>query len=577
MASPASSTPSPRPRRRSQSASLPPDWPLIRQTVLKRDGYQCVRQLPDCTTHLHVHHVLPRHSGGDHHLSNLVTLCDRCHASRHLLMQASLARRFLEAASTWLQGLRHTFLGGTSAVNLYPLLRLLTGRSDFMEGQQEAIRAVLAGHDLLVIRPTGSGKSVIYQLPALLSARPSLVISPLKALMLDQVQALWQQGIPASFLNSDLSAHEKRERVALYEQGAFPLLYMAPERLDQAGVASPAELQRLQQIPIQYLVIDEAHTIDEWGWAFRPSYRRLGDLRRRLGNPQIIAVTATATPAVRNEIIRTLELKQPLVLLQGFDRPNITLHMEQLSTNQGDEFSAKLAYLVKLLNALGPEVKSLIFVPTIRIGKELSAALDAQQLPTPFYFAGLEPPAKQYLQDRFANQSPPPLFRLIATKAFGLGIDIPDIRVVIHWSQPASINSYFQEIGRSGRDGRAALAILLKYPRDAGLVRFMLRKSFAGSELGQEQADAQLQAQLDECEQMHRLSQTEGCIRAAIAEYFEAPIASNPRTVRQWLWHLLTRRSHLTHSPCCTYCARLRRPQQFQRLILRIRRAASTR
>jgi ATP-dependent DNA helicase RecQ len=492
-------------------------------------------------------------------------------------MQASLARRFIEAASTWLQALRRALLGGAPALNLYPLLRLLTGRSDFMEGQLEAIRAVLAGHDVLVIRPTGSGKSLIYQIPALLSACPSLVISPLKALMLDQVQALWQQGIPASFLNSDLSAREKRERVTLYQQGAFPLLYMAPERLDLAGVTSPVELQRLQQIPVQYLVIDEAHTIDEWGWAFRPSYRRLGELRRRLGNPQVIAVTATATPAVRKEIIQTLDLKNPLVLLQGFDRPNITLHIEQLSANQGDEFSAKLTYLVKLLHALGPEVKSLIFVPTIRLGKELSAALDAHQLPTPFYFAGLETPAKQYLQDRFANQSPPALFRLIATKAFGLGIDIPDVRVVIHWSQPASINSYFQEIGRSGRDGRAALAILLKYPRDAGLVRFMLRKSFAGSELSQEQADAHLQAQLDECEQMHRLSQTKGCIRAEIAEYFEAPIAPKPRSLRQWLWYLLTGRSHLTHSPCCTYCARLRRPQHFRRLILSIRRAARKR
>jgi ATP-dependent DNA helicase RecQ len=489
-------------------------------------------------------------------------------------MQASLARRFLEAASTWLQGLRHTFLGGTSAVNLYPLLRLLTGRSDFMEGQQEAIRAVLAGHDVLVIRPTGSGKSLIYQIPALLSACPSLVISPLKALMLDQVQALWQQGIPASFLNSDLSTHEKRERVTLYEQGAFPLLYMAPERLDQAGGASPAELQRLQQIPIQYLVIDEAHTIDEWGWAFRPSYRRLGDLRRRLGNPQVIAVTATATPAVRNEIIRTLDLKNPLVLLQGFDRPNITLHMEQLSTSQGDEFAAKLAYLIKLLNALGPTVKCLIFVPTIRLGKELSAALDAQRLPTPFYFAGLEPPAKQLLQDRFSNQNSPALFRLIATKAFGLGIDIPDIRVVIHWSQPASINSYFQEIGRSGRDGRAALAILLTYPRDAGLVRFMLRKSFTDSELSPDQAEAHLQVQLEECEQMLQLSQTKGCIRDEIADYFEAPIASPPRSLRQRLWYLLTGRSHLAHFPCCTHCAHLRRPQHFQRLILRVQRAA---
>lgn len=388
--------------------ALPDNWYEIRVQVLERDGHQCIRKRPDCTANLDVHHIHPKYFGGSHNLSNLITLCDRCHSARHIQLQVSLARRVVQRTALAFRRFIAAISAQPQPLNYRPLLQVLASTSEFRDGQQEAIEAALAGNDVIVVRPTGSGKSLIYQLPALLADKPSIVITPLKALMVDQVQGLWQKGIPATFINSDLSRTEKSQRLSFFRDNGFKLIYLAPERLDEQRVRRIAELELLRQVEIAYLVIDEAHSIEEWGWAFRQSYKQLGEVRRQFGNPQVIALTATATPRVRLEIAQELALDNPTVLVQGFDRPNITFCTEHLGYGSKPEvFEKKAAYVMSLLARIGSNSKTIIYVPTIKTGEQLLERLRGTGLEVEFFYSGLDVLKKANIQERFSGQAEP--------------------------------------------------------------------------------------------------------------------------------------------------------------------------
>jgi len=536
---------------------LPNNWEEIRQKVLKRDSFKCVK----CNTEreLHVHHIHPKYFSGSHELSNLITLCAKCHSERHIEQQIKLARKSIEFVSFMFRKLIASIKNSSyPIINYYPLLRLLTNSSSFLTGQREVIEEILKGNNVVVIRPTGSGKSLIFQLPAIISNKPSIVISPLKALMKDQVENLWRRGIPVTFINSDITRQEKEERIELFKRGAFKLLYLAPERYDLDLISNPEEIKKITSIEIKYLIIDEAHNIEDWGYSFRLNYRRINAIKSLYGNPQIIATTATATPYVRQEIINSLELDNARVFVQGIDRPNLILHVEYIRESyRRAEFNTKCQKIVYLLNQIDPLKKAIIYVPTIKIGNQLLAKLKKKGFEVEFFNGKLDTPTKTQIQNRFSDLAAPPLNLLIATNAFGMGIDISNIRFVIHWLQPKSLNSYFQEIGRAGRDKKPALAILLKIDKDEGLINFMIEKSIENSNLTWQEKQNRIRLEKNELQEIVRFTKYEKCLRKYIHFYFGAEFKPAKRFLFSRLLYILFGRIEKDYRYCCTNCDRL--------------------
>lgn len=334
---------------------------------------------------------------------------------------------------------------------------------DFRSGQAEVIEAVLAGQDSMVVIPTGGGKSLCYQVPALLLDGITLVISPLISLMQDQVMQLKRRGIGAAALNSTLGEGEATE---IYRQAArreIKLLYAAPERFELGGAA-----ERLRQIGVSLLAIDEAHCISQWGHDFRPSYRTLALLRQKLGGPPLIALTATATPAVQKDITRDLGLRQPTIVVRGFDRPNINFKV--ISTGGGAARGAQLADLVKQEKG-----SVIVYATTRKMVDETTLALVKAGISASGYHAGLESQKRRKIQDRFIKGKERVL---VATNAFGMGIDKPDIRLVVHAAMPGTLESYYQEAGRAGRDGLPAKAVLLAAYADRFTHEFLISTSY---------------------------------------------------------------------------------------------------
>ncbi|GAC1656108.1 MAG: hypothetical protein NVS4B3_21520 [Gemmatimonadaceae bacterium] len=325
-------------------------------------------------------------------------------------------------------------------------LRTHFGYAEFRPGQELAVGAALAGRDALVILPTGGGKSLCYQVPALLLPGLTVVVSPLISLMKDQVDALTTRGIPAAFINSTLTGGEVSDRLSRAERGQVKLLYVAPERFDHGGTA-----ERLRAIGVSLLAIDEAHCISEWGHDFRPSYRRVGAIREQLGDPPTMALTATATPEVRRDISRQLRLRDPEIVITGFDRVNLRYHVVETRTDR-----AKDEVLLRVLRDHGG--LAIVYASTRRAVERVTAELCGAGVTARAYHAGLDDAERHNVQDRFMGEA---VRAIVATNAFGMGIDKANVRLVVHHSMPGSLEAYYQEAGRAGRDGAPADVFLL--------------------------------------------------------------------------------------------------------------------
>ncbi len=323
-------------------------------------------------------------------------------------------------------------------------LRRHFGLQSFRPGQADVIQSVLSGRNTVVVMPTGAGKSLCYQLPALLLDGVTVVVSPLIALMQDQVDALQAKGISATFINSTLSDAERQDRQRRLRQGEYKLVYVAPERF-----RSEAFVSALLDAKVALYAIDEAHCISQWGHDFRPDYAQLGQVRKRLRPPRTVALTATATPEVRDDITRQLLLKDPNVYVAGFDRPN--LFLEVLSVSGDDDKR-------RAVQALAPLGSGVVYCSTRKQAESLHAHLEQQRVPAVLYHAGLDDDERRRAQEAFMTTAGSVA---VATNAFGMGIDKPDIRFVAHAGIPRAVEAYYQEIGRAGRDGQPARVVLL--------------------------------------------------------------------------------------------------------------------
>ncbi|WP_411281964.1 ATP-dependent DNA helicase RecQ [Gemmatimonas sp.] len=329
-------------------------------------------------------------------------------------------------------------------------LRDTFGYPDFRPPQIRAVQAVLSGRDSLVVLPTGGGKSLCYQVPALIRDGLTVVVSPLISLMKDQVDALQRKGVSAAFINSTLSVGDVADRMARARDGSLKMLYLAPERLEAGRT-----LQQLVTIGVCLLAVDEAHCISEWGHDFRPSYRRIGLIRERLGTPQTVALTATATPDVRLDIVRQLALRDAEVVVAGFDRINLTYYVMPTRAQPDKDRTA-----IALLRASdGPAI---VYAPTRKAVERVTSVLVRGRIRAVAYHAGLDDVLRQRAQDAFMEER---ARVIVATSAFGMGIDKPDVRLVVHQAMPGSLEAYYQEAGRAGRDGKHSTCVLLHaYP-----------------------------------------------------------------------------------------------------------------
>src|SRR5215207_2358516 len=360
----------------------------------------------------------------------------------------------------------------THAVHMedaHAALKKFFGFEGFREGQGEVVESVLAGHDTVVVMPTGGGKSLCFQLPALMREGVTVVVSPLIALMKDQVDALHARGLPATFINSSLDFEEQKERIAGVRQGRFKLLYVAPERF-----RSNHFVETLQRLQISLFAVDEAHCISSWGHDFRPDYLRLQSFRERIGRPQTVALTATATPYVRADIIEQLKLDDPRAFVSGFDRPNLSLGV--VHTEKEREKYARIRQLAEEYKGQS----GIVYTSTRKSVEQITRKLQEARLPAVGYHAGMTDEERVRAQEEFMSGRTQVI---VATNAFGMGIDKPDIRFVVHFHLPGSIEAYYQEIGRAGRDGAQSVCLLLFNYADKRTQDYFIEGSYPPPEL----------------------------------------------------------------------------------------------
>ncbi len=343
------------------------------------------------------------------------------------------------------------------------VLRESFGYDAFRPGQERAVGAVLGSRDTLVILPTGGGKSICYQVPALMLPGLTVVISPLISLMKDQVDALEARGLPATFINSTLTANEVADRFARAARGEFKLVYLAPERFD---VGSAAE--RLRAMGVSLLAVDEAHCISEWGHDFRPSYLRIHRVRQQLGTPPTIALTATATSEVRRDIVRQLALAEPETVITGFDRRNLRYSVVRTRTENDKD----LALTQALHDSQGLAV---VYASTRRAVERITQMLGRRKVRAVGYHAGLDDAHRREVQEAFMREE---ARVIVATNAFGMGIDKPNVRLVVHHAMPGTLEAYYQEAGRAGRDGLQSECVLLHAFRDRFTHEFFIKSAY---------------------------------------------------------------------------------------------------
>lgn len=382
-------------------------------------------------------------------------------------------------------------------------LKRYFGYDSFRPGQEEIVSALLAGRDALAIMPTGAGKSLCYQVPALLLPGLTLVISPLISLMQDQVKGLNAAGIHAAFINSSLTETQIARALDLAAEGSYKLVYVAPERLE-----SPVFRSFAVGADISMITVDEAHCISQWGQDFRPSYLKILDFIDSLPRrPIVSAFTATATREVKDDIVCTLRLHDPKVLVTGFDRPNLYFQVER--TRRKDDF------VIQYLRG-HPGESGIIYCATRKNVDKLQELLTEYGFAATKYHAGLPAEARRKNQNDFIYDTAPVI---VATNAFGMGIDKSNVRFVLHYNMPQSMENYYQEAGRAGRDGLPSQCVLLFSAQDVIINKFLLdKKDFA--EMDDEEADLLRQRDLQRLQTMERYCQTTECLRNYILAYF---------------------------------------------------------
>lgn len=345
------------------------------------------------------------------------------------------------------------------------LLKKYYGYEGFRPGQEEVIRNVFAKKNSIVIMPTGGGKSICYQIPALVLRGVTVVISPLIALMKDQVDTLRTRGVPATFINSSIPLSEVQTRLAGLRSGAHKIVYIAPERF-----YSQMFLHTIRELSVALFAVDEAHCISEWGHDFRPSYLQLPKAVDALGRPPILALTATATPEVRQDIIAQLQLRDPQVFITGFDRPNLRYVVVKAPAGARN---AKMLKLVEILRKVGGV--SIVYCGTRRAVEEVTAQLRYYGMDAQGYHAGMSDTDRKRVQEDFMDER---MRTVVATNAFGMGIDKSNVRAVVHYNMPSSIEAYYQEAGRAGRDGERSFCVLLYARADRSLQEYLIDQSY---------------------------------------------------------------------------------------------------
>lgn len=341
------------------------------------------------------------------------------------------------------------------------------GFREFLPGQEPVVSSLLGGRDTLAVMPTGGGKSLCYQLPAMVMEGVTLVISPLIALMKDQVDGLIRKGVPATMINSTLSPAEQSERLRDLAAGKFKLVYVAPERF-----RSTQFIRSLREVPVALFAVDEAHCLSQWGHDFRPDYLRLSEAVETLGHPQTAAFTATATPEVRKDILEVLKLRDPYVSISGFERPNLSLRVRHC-----DGHREKYDHLRRLIRTWKTGI---VYCATRKRVEEVCTSLAAEGVKLIAYHGGMEDRDREWAQNVFLDRS---YDVAVATNAFGMGIDRPDVRFVAHFDIPGSIEAYYQEAGRAGRDGEPSECELLFNYADTRTQEFFIDGNNPGEDV----------------------------------------------------------------------------------------------
>jgi len=378
------------------------------------------------------------------------------------------------------------------------------GYTSFRPAQEELIDALTEGRDVLGVMPTGAGKSICYQIPALMLSGVTLVISPLISLMKDQVAQLKQGNVPAAFINSSLTAEQYREVLRRVGEGRYKIIYVAPERLENADF-----LRFASETPISLVAVDEAHCVSQWGQDFRPSYLRIIRFIEKLRErPVIGAFTATATADVKKDIARLLDLRDPLSITTGFDRPNLYFGIAKPKN--------KTRYFYELI-AQRDGMCGIVYCATRKTVDSICAGLRRRGISASRYHAGLDDVERRLNQEDFIHNR---ITVMVATNAFGMGIDKPDVRYVFHYNMPKNLESYYQEAGRAGRDGKPSDCILLYAQDDIRTAEFLIRDAGKNEELTEKESNTVRHRDAARLDKMIRYCEIDGCLRSYILRYF---------------------------------------------------------